>query len=114
MGEDFYGADDGVGGGEGVVGVVDNAAEGATDIAVALVEQAGGVGVAIESAAADFVFIGELADVFPVDEALVDFVLEVVAADAAAGLVAFERGEEPGALRWSGRRRRFCGLGGGG
>ena len=91
VGEDLDGADDGVGGDLDAAGVLDDVGEGLADVAVAAFEQAGGVGVAVEGAAVEAVIVGDLADAFPVDESLVDFVAELVRADAALGLVELEK-----------------------
>ena len=88
--EDFDSADNRVGGDLDAVGFVNNVAEGAPDVAVAPREQAGGVGVAVERAAVEFIVAGDLADALPVDETLVDFLLKLVAADAAVRLMELE------------------------
>lgn len=107
--EHFHGAHDGVGGGERVGGVVDDMAKGAANVAIAFREEAGGVCMAIDHAAADFVLIGEAADVFPIHEALVDFVLKLMTADAAVRLMKFEAREAAGTWGRGVMRRRFSG-----
>lgn len=97
MGEDFDGADDGVGGGSDGVGFLDDAAEGSSDVAIALFVEAGGMSVAIEGTTVDLVVVGQLADVVPADEGFVDFFAGVGVANAAAGLVVLEAGGGAGA-----------------
>lgn len=92
VGEDFDGADDGIGGDVDATGVLDDVAEGVADVAVASFEQAGGMRVPVEGAAVESVVLGDLADAVPVDEGFVDFVLEFAAADAAVRLMEFEAG----------------------
>lgn len=98
VGERFYRADDGVGCGVHSGGFLDDVAEGSANVTVALFEQAGGVGVAIDGAAVNTEVLGDLAEVLPVQEGLLELFLNVVAADAAVGLVEFEAGEAAGAL----------------
>lgn len=100
VGEDFDGADDRIGGDGDAVGFVNDAAQRAADVVVAFGEQAGGVGVTVNGAPVDVIVVGDLIDVFPVDEGVVDFVLNVSAADAALLLVA----REAGLGRWCGLR----------
>ncbi len=102
VGEHFDGADDGIRGGCDAVGFVNDAAEGAADVAVAFGIQPGGVRVAINCPAVDIVVAGDLTDVFPADKGFVDLVLILVAADAAVRLMEFEARE---ALGW--RRASF-------
>ena len=88
--EDFDGADNGVGGDLDPVGFVNNVAEGAPDVAVSPGEEARCVRVAVKRAAVEFIVVGDLADALPVDEAFVDFLLKLVAADAAVRLMELE------------------------
>ena len=99
--EDFGCADDRVGGHElDIVRAIDDHAERATNVAVALGEEAGGMGMAIEAAAIDVVeLFHDVIHAFPVCESVVDLLLAFAAADVAADLMPGERG--PG-LRWFG------------
>ena len=84
MRENFCRADDGIGGGHDAVGFVKEMTEGAADVAIAFGEQAGGVRMAIDRARADLELSGDFVHAFPVDEGLIDRILDVEAADFAA------------------------------
>ena len=99
VGEDFDGADNGVGGGGDAVGSLNDAAEGAANIAIAFRVQAGGARVAINCAAIYVVVFGDSTDVLPADKGLVYFVLILVATDFAVRLMEFEARQALG--RWS-------------
>ena len=80
--------------------LVNDAAQGATNIAITFCEQASGVRVAINSAAIHFVVFGYPTHVFPADKSLVYFVLILVATNLAVRLMEFEAGTAHG--RWGG------------
>jgi hypothetical protein len=103
--EHFGGTDDGVGCDGDAVGFVNDAAERAANVAIALGEQTSGMRVAIDGATVDFEIDSDLVDTFPVDESFVNFLLKLVAADAAMGFMAFPAGQELGRRR--GRFRLF-------
>ena len=100
VGEDFDGADNGVGGGGDAVGSLNDPAEGAANITVAFRVQAGGARVAINCAAI-FVggVLGYLTDALPADKGLVYFVLFLVATDVAVRLMEFEARQALGRRR---------------
>jgi hypothetical protein len=81
--ENFRGADDGFGGGNDAVSFVDKMAERAAEVAVAFGEQASGVRVPIDRASADLKLSGDFVHAFPIDEGLVNRILEVEMTDLA-------------------------------
>ena len=93
VGEELDGLDDGIGGDVHIAGVLDDVAESVANVAVALSEQAGGVRVAIQRAARNFVFGGDAGDAFPTDEGAIDFSSDFAGADGAVSLVELEAGQ---------------------
>ncbi|MGA9885641.1 MAG: hypothetical protein WBQ34_18135 [Candidatus Acidiferrales bacterium] len=102
-GEEADGADDGVGGDFDGLSLFDDVAKGEAKAAIALTEEIGGVGVAVDSAAVEFVGFGDGVDLSPVEKFLVDFVaFGMVANGAAPGVVGNE-----GSAGAAGFLRRF-------
>ncbi|MGH9686124.1 MAG: hypothetical protein ACRD5K_03410 [Candidatus Acidiferrales bacterium] len=80
-GEEADGADDGIGGDFDVLSLFDDVAEGEAQAAIALTEEIGGVGVAVDGAAVDLVGFGDGVDLSPVQKFLVDEFTFGMAAD---------------------------------
>jgi len=82
------GADDGVGGGQGALGTLDDEFERVVEVAGAAPEEASGVGVAIDGGERDAEFAVDVLRAVPVEEAAVDRVAIGVTADEALAGVA--------------------------
>lgn len=90
-GEGADGADDGVGGGDDALGLLDEEAEGVSRFFGAEAEEAEGVAVPVDDAAvAEIEFVGDDGRTVPVKDGLVDCLSFGVIADGAVGYVAVE------------------------
>ena len=82
------GADNGIGGGDDPLGLLENAFEGAAQIPAAHGIEPSGIGMTVEGIVGDFVVLGDQGRAVPVDEGFLDGIAVRVGAGTALALVA--------------------------